>query len=219
MSVLVSTSAPDENRAKLQVIRVADVARTANQIGTLLNLTNSVMPFLIQHPEIGTAPAQDPEATKSARDTYLLAQHRLRDLIDDQARWGAEDDMRKPFEALQESQRAAQEAETELAKAKTELVKSGTRPCVQLNAKVAQMSVDGQPRWVCWFGPHPGQTDLVAMGRSAEEAMRLFDQKYTESLPEPTLEQAIGELFKNDDRGEEPPPSASKAKKTRKPKK
>jgi hypothetical protein len=214
MSVLVSTSAPDDNRAKLQVIRVADVARTANQIGTLLNLTNSVMPFLIQNPEVGTAVAQNDEAAKSARETYLLAQTRLRDLVDDQARWGSEDDMRKPFEALQASQRAAQEAEAKLSKAKVDLLKSATRPCVQLAAKVAQLQVDGEARWVCWFGPHPQQTDLVGVGRSAEEAMRRFDERYTEQVPERSLEQSINEPLIPT--GDTP---SRKTKKSRKPKK
>lgn len=185
--VLVATGTHEEphvpKKPGIQVIRVADVTRTAAQANILLGIAAQASQLLAKTSEIGTTVEIDPDAAKTAKDTYELAHVRLRDLIDDPQRWSAFDDMKQAFDTLQASQNRVLEAELELTKDRARLVRESNRPCFVLGAGVRQMSLpDGKLVWVSFIGQFPQPDGIIGEGASPEEALAAFDAAYARKI-------------------------------------
>lgn len=213
--VLVATATDPDNpnpKKGAQVIRVADITRTVQQANTLLGIAAQSANLLVKSHDIGTTVEIDPVAAEAARKTYELAHVRLRDLIDDEARWGKDDDLRPAFDKLHASQAKVHEAEALLADKQKELVAASMRPSVFLGAHVRQFALPtGEKVWVAFLGSAPHPDSVVGEGASPKEAMDAFDRAYEAKVeqPGPSLQ---GQL---QDPPDEPP--AGKPKRTRKP--
>ena len=114
MSLIVATATSPEpgqpgqpGKDGVQVVRVADSTRTANQVAVLLNLAGSLIPYLRSDVDPGAHCEIDEVAKAEARKTFELAHIRLRGIVDEEARWGLHDDMSEPFRVLREGQERA----------------------------------------------------------------------------------------------------------------
>jgi hypothetical protein len=192
--VLVATGTNEEphipKKPGIQVIRVADVTRTNVQANILLGIASQASQLLVKSHEIGTTLEIDPDAAKTARETFELAHVRLRDLIDETVRWTPDDDMRPAFESLQASQAKVLDAEASLDNERAKLSRESQRPCFLLGARVRQFARnDGSLAWVAFLGDFPQQDGLTGEGMSAQEALEAFDAAYSTQLSAPDAPQ------------------------------
>jgi hypothetical protein len=185
--VLVATGTnPDEpqipRKPGVQVVRVADVSRTAAQANILLGVAGQSLPLLLRSHEIGTNVEVDPEAVTAARETFKMAHIRLRDLLDSEPRWSVDDDMRAAFDAMHAAQTRVATAEAELTEEKSRLMTESRRPCFALSANLRKFGTAAGPVWVAFLGPMPNPDGLVGEGSSPEEALAAFDVCYHEKV-------------------------------------
>lgn len=177
MLVATATEEPQEPRKNVVIQRVADVARTGNQVGILLRICESNGNLLAVHNDVGTTTDLDKEAVESARSTFLLAQQRLRDIVDESARWQIHDNLEQHIEAIQRAARETEEIRRDLAA-------SLSKPHRTLGAHLAQFVQNdtGRSVWVAWIGNVPRPDGLCGEGLSPAEALDAFDQAYLKRL-------------------------------------
>lgn len=190
MPVIVATASgaePPPGKDAVQVVRVADVTRTGNQVAILLSVLGSSIQLLRADTDVGAHAELDKEAQEEARKTYSLAHLRLRDIIDDQERWTRDDDMSEPFRVLNEGQANLAKAQREVELERIETLKELRRPCRVHGAQLTQTVIDGAGTvgWVAYLGPVPRPDGMVGVGLTPEQAFADFDRNFTAPVPAP----------------------------------
>jgi hypothetical protein len=168
----------DDNSTPLQLIRLNNTERTAVQIKTLLEVVSSCENAVIIIPESGCAVEMEEVIKRSATETYLAAQIRLRDLLDDQARWDLADEKDDQAADLVEGNLMIQDAQMAALKA-------SQLPHRRLNCQLKLFDAG----WIAWTGSDNPMSDVLhGIGRSPEEALNQFDKNYSDTsmvTPEP----------------------------------
>ena len=190
MPVIVATasgSEPQPGKDAVQVVRVADVSRTANQVGILLNVLGASIQMLRADTDVEAHAELDKESQDEARKTYSLAHLRLRDIIDDQERWTRHDDMSEPFRVLNEGQANLAKAQQAVEQERVETMKELRRPSRIYGAQLVQTAIDGAGTlgWVAFIGPAPRQDGMLGIGLTPEQAFADFDRNFTAPIPAP----------------------------------
>lgn len=187
MPVIIATASNDKEpepagKPGVAVVRVADVARTGAQVGILLNAIGASSQLLRSDAEVGTTVDIHPDAREEAAKTYALAHLRLRDLIDETTRWGAEDDSAEVFRALHHAQLRAVEAEAALSKEREATRVELRRPSRLLGAQLGAFPTsETTVVWLAYLGRYPTSNGLVGQGDTPEKALADFDLKYTQT--------------------------------------
>jgi hypothetical protein len=192
---LVAQSSEPESSSPVKVIQASDTVKSSAHVSQLLSIANHSGQFLMLPDNLENKVEVDNEARKAARETFVMAHVRLRDLIDEQHRWG-----------LQQSRSEAKA--TELIETSVELHKSQTkstdelrRPSLVLNARVRQFVGHG---WIAWVGDGlPDTRSLHGVGPSPDLAMKAFDKMFFD----------IQEIPRGPEKPPEPPPPPSTPKK------
>lgn len=166
----------DDDSTPLQLIRLNNTERTSVQIKTLLEVVSSCENAVIIIPETGCTVEMEDVIKQSATETYLAAQIRLRDILDDQARWGLADEKDDQAADLVEGNLMIQDAQMAALKA-------SQLPHRKLNCQLRLFDVG----WIAWTGGENPLTDVLhGIGRSPEEALAAFDKNYATITPTDT---------------------------------
>jgi hypothetical protein len=161
----------NDDSTPLQLIRLNNTERTAVQIKTLLEVVSSCENAVILIPESGCTVEMEDVIKKSATETYLAAQIRLRDLLDDQARWDLADEKDDQAADLVEGNLMIQDAQMAALKA-------SQLPHRRLNCQLKLFDAG----WIAWTGSDNPMSDVLhGIGRSPEEALNQFDKNYSDT--------------------------------------
>lgn len=157
----------DGRQASISVHRTTDLTKTSAQTSTLLAISKHLSDLLFTRDDTEFKGSYYPGTQSEALKTFEFVQSQLRNIIDDQSRWNLDENSSEQLITR------ALEEEIQLSRMQQAALLRRPRPCVELQARVAQLE-DG--RWVVWVGaesPTPGC--LHAMGDTAAEAMDRFD--------------------------------------------
>jgi hypothetical protein len=161
----------DGDSTPLQLIRLNNTERTSVQVKTLLEIVSSCENAVILIPEVGCTVQMEDEIRKSATETYMAAQIRLRDLLDDQVRWGLHDEKDDQAADLVEGNLMIQDAQMAALKA-------SQLPHRRLNCQLKLFDAG----WIAWTGSDNPMSDVLhGIGRSPEEALNQFDKNYSDT--------------------------------------
>ena len=157
---------------KYKLIRSTDLDRTKEQVGILISVLEEARTMAHVFLDSGQTYEVDPRVKEAAARTYESAALQLRNLLDEQPRWGPVDPEVEGFvEQLAQSN-------LEVAEAQKRLLLERTRPCFVIGATLHRIVVEGQPGWLAAVGKEPDPNSLVGLGLSPEQALRAFDVAY-----------------------------------------
>jgi predicted RNase H-like HicB family nuclease len=160
------------------VVRTNSVERTKAQVDCLLAILEKTEPYLTRFvpDEDDLDEYIDEEAQGEARKTFELVNGQLRNLVDDQARWSADEPQSERL-----ARQVLERSLDHLAEQRR-LVAEASRPSMLLRPSLRLANVG----WVAWYGAEsPTAGTLYAVGRSPAEALQKFDvayQQLTEAL-------------------------------------
>lgn len=169
-----------EGSTPTKLVQFNSLERLVTQVNTLLAVVDKTHDLLQTGHDVGASVETDPQAKEECRKTHELAHLRLRDILDDQQRWGAQDPQhdRLVQRLIESNLKVHEEQRRSVAEAR--------RPSALLRAtcRVASLMLDGQRavRWVAFLGAQPTNDGLVGIGASPDEAMRNLDARYLEKL-------------------------------------
>lgn len=165
----VASSSPDPDKDTLTLQRQPDTHKSDAHVSQLLAIGNHSMQLLVLPTNVSEAVDANPDAVKTALETFQLAHLQLRNLIDETRRWTLD-----RTEGEKESSSLVQST-LDLYNEKTNNAKTHNRPSVFLRPKIMQLELG----WVVWVGGDlPRKSDLHGIGDSPELAMKAFDSVY-----------------------------------------
>lgn len=164
-----------EEPAQPTPFRSSPAIKTGQQIGILLSILREAGQFLANgEPEDHTDKAETNariEAGKTLGDACL----QLRNIIDEQPRWSAED-------TSDQLQQAMERAERDIAASRLATIQNMNRPCIMLQAKVRWWA--NTNCWIAWIGELVSGT-LHGSGPTPEAALQAFDIVYARGFSAP----------------------------------
>jgi hypothetical protein len=164
----VLTGNQDEEHVKF--VQASALARTGGQVGVLLEVIDKVYRPLCAVIDVGQQFSVDAALADESRKTVELAHSRLRDLIDDGARWSLGDS------AEDKAQLASAKLDVELKRASVRALEMGMRPCYRMSCHLQRLTLpSGERKWCAWYGPEPVDGALMAFGDTPEKALSNFD--------------------------------------------
>ena len=166
-----------------RLVRLNNIDRTQQQVRVLLSVVDMCQHLMVKDPEIGCTIDINPEAEKAAADTYALAQVRLRDLIDDQERWGKSDSQADVF-----TERLAK-ANLEVAEQQKINLDLLRRPSRIYSATVQKVPLqNSRIVWCAFLGSQPMNAALLGLGESPAAALAAFDEEFYRNVEQPPAE-------------------------------
>lgn len=162
---------PEEGRP----IQATTLSRTVGHVDVLLRIIATTDKSFL----IGTDPGEtvdvDPSMKAENFKTYSMAHSRLRDVLDDQARWAAVNS------AEDEQILSYLDTAKRVDRQRTITLRESSRPCFLLRAQVMRATLNDEPKWCAWHGsPEPQNGGLVGWGNTPNEAFRDFDRAYNQ---------------------------------------
>lgn len=165
------TPAQPEDERPVIIQRQPDTAKSEAHIGQLLSIAGHCAQNLFFETEVGHTVDADPALREETKKTFELVHSRLRDLIDENARWSLEPaPLEKALDELTKSNAAYIEE-------KRKGLANLNRPSVTFSAKIGHFAGVG---WVARIGDGlPTDTSWHGIGETPEKAMQAFDDAFT----------------------------------------
>lgn len=165
----VASASPDPDKDTLTLQRQVDTHKSDAHVSQLLAIGNHSMQLLVLPGNFNERVDANPDAVKTALETFQLAHLQLRNMIDETRRWSLD-----PTASEKEASRLV-ESTLDLYNEKTANAKIYNRPSVFLRPKIAQLEMG----WCVWVGGDlPRKSDMHGLGNSPAEAMNAFDAVY-----------------------------------------
>jgi hypothetical protein len=177
----VATFSPESPRdpAHTTLLHSTEDERNVSQIGMLLQIREQASQLLVRQEQIGSPWTVDEEAVKDARETFTLAGVRLRDLIDEQRRWGLD-----PNE-IDIKTAAVLDLKIEESENRIQTQEKMRSPSAFYRTQLRRIEYPaGKLVWVCWLGANePTLNDVHGFGQTPAEACQAFDAEFHKAIP------------------------------------